>query len=183
VKTLINVIALVLAVSLQAKLGNMLMLGTAPLDLTLIAVVYIAMTSGPTVGLLAGMCAGLGQDALSGGIMMGKHTSMIGIGSLANTVVGYVVGPASTQFIVTGVLPRFVTFFGSTIIHAVIFMGLYELLGIAQFGFPWAGVLGQAAANAIVGVVILQALELIPGAAERRQNERANGFRATRRLE
>jgi hypothetical protein len=44
-------------------------------------------------------------------------------------------------------------------------------------------VLGQAAANAIVGVVILQALELIPGAAERRQNERANGFRATRRLE
>jgi rod shape-determining protein MreD len=182
-KTFLNILALVLAVSLQTKLGNVLMLGTAPLDLTLIAVVYIAMTSGPTMGLLAGMCASLGQDALGGGIMMGKHTSLIGIGSLANTVVGYVVGQASTQFIVTGLLPRFVTFFGSTVIHALIFMGLYELLGVAHFGWPWAGVLGQGAANAIVGVVILQALELIPGAAERRQNERASGFRATRRLE
>jgi rod shape-determining protein MreD len=183
VKPLINVLALALAIWLQTKLGTLLMLGTAPLDLTLIAVVYIALTSGPTVGLLAGMCAGLGQDALSGGIMFGKHTSIMGIGGLANTVVGYLVGQASTQFIVTGVLPRFLAFFGSTIVHAVIFMGLYELLGVAHFGFPWAGVLGQGAANAIVGVVILQAIELIPGAAERRQNERASGFRATRRLE
>ena len=135
------------------------------------------------MGLLAGMCAGLAQDALSGGIMVGKGASIIGIGGLANTVVGYLVGQASTQFIVTGVLPRLVAFFGSTIVHAVIFMGLYELLGLAHFGFPWGGVLGQGLANAIVGIVILQATELLPGAASRRQNERTGGFRAPRRLD
>jgi hypothetical protein len=63
------------------------------------------------------------------------------------------------------------------------FMGLYELLNLAHFGFPWGGVLGQGLANAVLGIVILQALELLPGAAERRQGDRGSGFRATRRLD
>ena len=141
-KVVITALAVVVAVLAQGQLGGALVLGTTPLDLGLIAVVYIALTSGPTVGLLAGMCAGLAQDALGGGIIASKG-AIIGIGGLANTVVGFLVGQASTQFIVTGALPRFVAFFGSTVLHAVIFMGLYELLGLAHFGLPWGGVLGQ----------------------------------------
>jgi len=175
VKTLQVVLALGLAFTLQTQLRGVLVLGTAPLDLFLIAVVYLALTMGPTVGLLAGMCAGLAQDALSGGMIYG-------IGGLANTVIGYIVGQAGLQFIVAGALPRFLAFFGSTVIHAVIFMGLYELLGVAHFGFPWGGVLGQGLANAVVGIVVLQALELLPGAAERRK-DRGSGFRASRRLD
>ena len=72
--------ALVLAVVLQTKLAPFLVLGTSPLDLVLIVVVYVAITSGPTTGLLAGAGAGLAQDALSSGIL--------GIGGLAQTVVG-----------------------------------------------------------------------------------------------
>ena len=89
--------------------------------------------------------AGLAQDALSSGIL--------GIGGLAKTVVGYLVGLASTQFIVAGPLPRFLTFLASTVIHAGIFIGLYELLNLRDFGFPWGGVLGQGVANALVGIV------------------------------
>ena len=169
------IVAVVLAVWLQMALRNVLVLGTAPLDLVLVAVVYIALKSGPTTGLLAGACAGLAQDALGSGI--------IGIGGLAKTVVGYIVRQAGTQFIVSGPIPRFVTFVASTIIHAVIFMGLNELLGLARFGFPWGGVLGQGVANAVVGIVILQAIELLPGAIERRQERAGGEFRATRRLD
>ncbi len=175
-KTLQVVLALGTAFILQTQLRGVLVLGTAPLDLGLIAVVYLALTLGPTVGLLAGMCAGLAQDALSGGII-------IGIGGLANTVIGYVVGQAGLQFIVAGPLPRFVAFFGSTVLHAAIFIGLYELLGVAHFGFPWGGIAGQGVANAVVGIVILQALELLPGAAERRKERRGDTFRASRRLD
>jgi rod shape-determining protein MreD len=164
--------ALVLAVVLQTKLAPFLVLGTSPLDLVLIVVVYVAITSGPTTGLLAGAGAGLAQDALSSGIL--------GIGGLAKTVVGYLVGLASTQFIVAGPLPRFLTFLGSTVVHAGIFIGLYELLNLRDFGFPWGGILGQGVANALVGIVVLQAIELLPGAAERRQ-QRGAGMRASRR--
>jgi rod shape-determining protein MreD len=175
VRTVRIFVTVVIAVWLQMALRNMLVLGTAPLDLVLVAVVYIALTSGPTMGLVAGACAGLAQDSLSSGI--------IGIGGLAKTVVGFVVGQASTQFIVSGAVPRFVTFVSSTIIHGVIFMGLNELLGLAHFGFPWGGVLGQGLANAVVGIVILQAIELLPGAMERRQARNSGEFRVTRRLD
>src|SRR3990170_2978843 len=63
-KTLAVVVALALAVVLQTKLAPFLVLGTSPLDLVLIVVVYVAITSGPTTGLLAGAAAGLAQDAL-----------------------------------------------------------------------------------------------------------------------
>ena len=109
-KTLVVVVALALALVLQTRLAPFLVLGTSPLDLVLIVVVYVAITSGPTTGLLAGAAAGLAQDALSSGIL--------GIGGLAKTVVGYLVGLASTQFIVAGPLPRFLTFLASTVIHA-----------------------------------------------------------------
>jgi rod shape-determining protein MreD len=101
------------------------------------------------------------QDALSSGV--------IGIGGLAKTVVGFLAGIVGTQFIVTQPVPRFVVFFAATVLHAFVFMGLYALLGIREFGAPYAAVLGQAAGNAVVGVVAFQLAELLPGAVERRR--------------
>ena len=66
------------------------------------------------------------QDALS--------SSVIGIGGLAKTLVGFLAGIIGTQFIVTASLPRFVVFFGATVLHAVVFMGLYVLLDLRHFG-------------------------------------------------
>jgi rod shape-determining protein MreD len=101
------------------------------------------------------------QDALS--------TGVIGIGGLAKTIVGFLAGIVGTQFIVAQPLPRFVVFFGATIVHAVVFIGLYVALDLRAFGTPYAAVLGQATGNAAVGVVAFQLAELLPGAVERRR--------------
>ena len=88
---------------------------------------------------------------------------------LAKTLVGFLAGIIGTQFIVTASLPRFVVFFAATALHAVVFMGLYVLLDLRHFGAPVAAVAGQATANAVVGVVAFQLVELLPGAVERRR--------------
>jgi rod shape-determining protein MreD len=132
--------------------------------LVLVVVVYAALTTGPVTGLLTGTFAGLVQDALSSGV--------IGIGGLAKTVVGFLAGIIGTQFIVAQPLPRFVVFFSATALHAVLFIGLYELLDLRTFGTPYGAVLGQALGNAIVGVVAFQVAELLPGAMERRRTSR-----------
>ena len=64
-------------------------------------------------------------------------------------------------------------FFGATVVHAVMFMGLYELLGLRDFGRPYAAVLEQAFANAVVGVLAFQVAEFLPGSMERRRLTRA----------
>jgi rod shape-determining protein MreD len=158
------VLAIIVALALQTTLARFVIRGTVALDLVLVVVVYVALTSGPVTGMLAGTAAGLVQDALSSGV--------IGIGGLAKTIVGFLAGVIGTQFIVTASLPRFVVFFGATVVHAVVFMGLYVLLDLRHFGTPYAAVAGQAAGNAVVGVVAFQLVELLPGAVERRKGQR-----------
>ena len=61
----------------------------------------------------------------------------------------------------------------SIVLHAIVFMGLYVLLDLRHFGTPYAAVAGQATANAVVGVVAFQLVELLPGAMERRKAQRS----------
>ena len=154
-------VAVAVALALQTTLSRIAIRSTVAVDLVLVVVVYVALTSGPATGLLTGAFAGLVQDSLS--------SSVIGIGGLAKTIVGFLAGIIGSQFIVAQSLPRFVVFFGATVLHAVVFMGLYVLLGLRQFGTPYAAVTGQAAANAVIGVVAFQLVELLPGAVERRK--------------
>jgi rod shape-determining protein MreD len=158
------ILAVAVALALQTTLGRFVVRGTVAVDFVLVVVVYVALTSGPVTGLLTGTVAGLIQDALTSGI--------IGIGGLAKTVVGFIAGVIGTQFIVAQSLPRFVVFLGATVMHAVVFMGLYVLLDLRHFGTPYAAVSGQAIGNAIVGVVAFQLVELLPGAVERRRAAR-----------
>jgi rod shape-determining protein MreD len=157
-------VAIAASLALQTTLTRFVVRGTVAVDLVLVVVVYVALTSGPVTGLLTGTVAGLIQDALSSGV--------IGIGGLAKTVVGFLAGIVGTQFIVAQPVPRFVVFVGATALHALIFMGLYALLDLRHFGTPYAAVSGQAVGNAIVGVVAFQLVELLPGAVERRRAAR-----------
>lgn len=157
-------LAIAVALALQTTLTRFVIRGTVAVDLVLVVVVYVALTSGPVTGLLSGAVAGLVQDALASGV--------IGIGGLAKTVVGFLAGIIGTQFIVTATLPRFVVFFAATVLHAVIFIGLYVLLDLRRFGTPYAAVAGQAVGNAVIGVVAFQIVELLPGAVERRRATR-----------
>jgi rod shape-determining protein MreD len=155
------ILAIVVALALQTTLARFFVRGAIAVDLVLVAVVYVALTSGPATGLMTGAFAGLVQDALS--------SSVIGIAGLAKTIVGFLAGVIGTQFIVSQPLPRFVVFFGATIANAAIFMGLYVLLDLRHFDAPYGAVAGQAAANAVVGVLAFQVVELLPGAVERRR--------------
>ena len=157
-------IAIALALALQTTLARFLVGGTAALDLVLVVVVYVALTSGPITGMFAGSLAGLIQDALSSGV--------IGIGGLAKSIVGFLAGVIGKQFIVTAALPRFVMFVGATVTHAAAFMGLYMLLGLRSFPSPWAAIMSQALGNAVVGMIAFLMIESLPGMAERRRMRR-----------
>lgn len=158
------ILATALAIALQTTLARFVIRGTVAVDLVIVVVIYAALTSGPVTGLMAGTFAGLVQDALS--------TGVVGIGGLAKSIVGFLAGVVGTQFIVAQPLPRFVVFFAATVVHATIYIGLYELLGLRDFGTPVAATAGQALGNAIVGVAVFQLVEVLPGAVERRRMAR-----------
>lgn len=157
---LLHLAAIAAALAIQTTLASQLP-ETAQLDVVLILVVYVALTSGPTTGVVVGTVAGLVQDALSTGIM--------GIGALAKTLVGFAAGRLGTQFIVTAALPRFLVFLGASLLHAALFMGLYTVLGLRSFEAPYGAVAGQAVGNAVVGVVAFQLIEALPGVLARRR--------------
>ena len=125
------ILAVAVALALQTTLSRFLVRGTMAVDLVFVVVVYVALTAGPSAGLLSGAFGGLVQDALASGL--------IGIGGLAKTLVGFLTGIIGTQFIVSQSLPRFVVFFGATVLHAVVFMGLYVLLDLRHFDAPVCG--------------------------------------------
>jgi rod shape-determining protein MreD len=152
---------ILVAIAVQTTLATTVFRGGSAIDLVLIVVVYIAIKSGPSTGLLAGTVAGLIQDALSSGVL--------GIGGLAKTIVGFVSGLLGTQFIVTAPLPRFLLLMAGTALHAIIFMGLYSLLNLRQFSAPYPAVLAQAFGNAFFGVVLFQMIEWFPGFVDRRR--------------
>jgi rod shape-determining protein MreD len=156
------VIATAVAVALQTTLAQFVVRGAVAVDFVVVAVIYISLTSGPAIGLLSGTLAGLVQVTLATG-------EVLGIGGLAMSIVGFLSGVVGTQFIVVQPLPRFVVFFGATVLYKTIYIGLYELLGLGDFGVPVAAVAGQALGNAIVGVIAFQVVELLPGAMERRR--------------
>ena len=158
------ILTVTLALVLQTTLARYAIRSSSAVDLVLVVVVYVALTSGAATGLLSGTFAGLAQDALS--------SQVIGIGGLSKTLVGFLAGLIGTQFIVAQPLPRFVVFFGATVLNAAVFMGLYVLLDLRQFGSPIASVAGQALGNALVGVVVFQFVEVLPGALERRRSAR-----------
>ena len=151
---------------MQTSLARFLVGGTAALDLVLVVVVYVALTSGPVTGMLAGSAAGIVQDALSSGT--------VGIGGLANAIVGFGAGVIGQQFIVTAAFPRFVMFIVATLVHSALFMGMYVLLGLKEFPSPWAAVLSQAIGNAVVGIVAFAIIESLPDVIERRRFRRSS---------
>lgn len=145
--------ALALALALQTTLARFWIGGNTVVDLVLVVVVYAALSGGPVTGMLAGMAGGLAQDALGGGL--------VGVGGLAKTLVGFVVGVVGAQFIVAQPVSRFVVFFVATLVHAVCFYGLYAL--IEPRGLPVAAAFTQAVGNGVVGVAAFQVAGLITG--------------------
>ena len=186
------IVALFIAIALAAQTTLMRYLppGAHLLDIVFVAVVYISLSEGPVAGLVAGALAGLAQDALaSTGMSMvavsagvATSRSIIGVGGLAKSFVGFVTGILGSQFIVARPIPRAFVFFTATVAHAIIFIGIYKVLdpgyGTTEFGT----IFSQAAANALVGVLAFQIAETLPGAVERRRMS-GGGMHINRRLD
>lgn len=178
------------ALALQTTLARFLTPGSNLIDLVFVAVVYIALTGGPGPGLIAGAIAGLAQDALSAtgvsviaiGAGVVTARSVIGIGGLAKTVVGFVTGIIGSQFIVARPLPRALVFFTATVAHAIMFVGIYGVLDPGYGQTPYATIFSQATANAVAGVLIFQLGESFPGFMDKRRMA-GGGMRINRRLD
>ncbi len=156
----------VAALVLQALLFRFLVHGRLGLDLVLVVVTYLGLTSGPVSGLFAGTLGGLVQDALS--------TGVIGIGGLAKTIVGFIAGIVGTQFIVSQPIPRFIVFVGATFVQIGVVVALESVLELRPLARTWGLTLLEAAGNGLVGVVLLQLSDLLPGAIERRKAARGS---------
>jgi rod shape-determining protein MreD len=153
--------AILIALGVQTTLSSQGFANGTSIDLVLIVVVYVAIKSGPSTGVVAGTVAGLIQDSLTSGIL--------GIGGLAKTLVGFLCGVLGSQFIVAAPLPRFLLLLMGTALHAAIFMGLYTLLNLRQFPAPYSSIVAQAFGNAFVGVIAFQVIEWFPGFVDRRR--------------
>jgi len=157
-------LALIAALLVQTTIARFVFGGAVSVDFVLVVVVFAGLKAGPVAGLLAGTFGGIVQDSLASGI--------IGVGSLAKTVVGFLAGVMGTQFILAQPGPRFVVFALASVAHSAIVVGTYEMLGAREFGWPGAALGLTALGNAIIGVLAFQAAELLPGAMERRRASR-----------
>jgi hypothetical protein len=186
------IVALVIAIALAAQttLTRYLPPGAQLLDIVFVAVVYIALTEGPVAGLVAGALAGLAQDALAStgmstiavGAGVATARSIIGIGGLAKSFVGFVTGILGSQFIVARPIPRAFVFFTATVAHAIIFAGIYRVLDPGYRATAYGSVFTQASVNALVGVLVFQVTETLPGAVDRRRMS-GSGMHINRRLD
>jgi rod shape-determining protein MreD len=159
------ILAIVVALALQTTIARFVVAGRVAVDLVLVVVVYVALSSGAVPGLITGTVAGLIQDSLS--------TGVIGIGGLANTIIGFVTGVIGTQLNIAEPVARFVVFFAATVVHQAITIGLGTVLGLRALTVPYAAIAGEAVANAVIGVAAFQMTDLLPGAVERRRMGRS----------
>ena len=182
---------IIMALALQTSLARFLTPGGGLVDFVFIAVVYIALSSGPTAGMIAGAVAGMSQDALAASgalsVVIGSDRgvatqSIIGIGSLAKTVVGFFAGIIGSQFIVARPLPRALVFFTATVTHAIIFIGLYRVIDRGYTQLSMGAILSQAGANALVGVLVFQIADFLPNFVDRRRSM-GGRMRINRRLD
>jgi rod shape-determining protein MreD len=167
VKAIAVLAALVVALLLQTTIAGMSLEGGSLVNFVLVAVVYVALAFGAMTGLLAGAAGGLAQDAVAG--------SVVGIGGLSKTLVGFLVGVLGAQFIVAQPLTRFVMFVGATFLHELCFQGLYALVEGQGIQFGYRSVMTQAAINGLVGILAFQVVEGAPGMMQRREARRS-GF-------
>jgi rod shape-determining protein MreD len=157
-------LSIIVALALQTTVVPFLWAGKSNIDLVLVVVVYAALQFGPTTGLLTGAVAGMAQDALSGGI--------IGVGGLAKTIVGFLAGVIGSQFIVTNSLPRFVVLLFGAALNAICILGLYAVIDKRGLSIPWRTAWPQMLLTAFVGIILIQAVQAIPGMLMRRRLRR-----------
>lgn len=147
-------LTIVVALLLQMLLPNYLRF-VQYIDLPLLVTVYCGLQRAPVLGMVTGMVAGLGGDAVQGGIL--------GVGGFSKTLIGYLVGVASVRLSLENPLARLAAVAIASAANTVLFVGLHQMLEQtlphvatwAAFGktIGWK-VLGDSAASIVLFVVL-----------------------------
>ena len=106
------------------------------IDLPLLVTVYFGLQRAPVMGMLTGMMAGLGGDAVAGGIL--------GVGGFAKTLIGYLVGAASVRLSLENPLARLSVVAVASAGSTVLFVGLHQML---EQSLPYVSTWGEFGAT------------------------------------
>lgn len=158
------------AVGLQMAVARIAVGGRWQVDVVLVGVAYAAIYWGPVAGILAGTAGGLLQDLLAHGL--------VGVGGLANTLIGFAAGTLSAQFIITRAAVRMGVVAAATVVHRLMVVALYALIDQRWPGVSWPAMLGETVLNALIALAAFQLTERGPGLLLRR---RARGSTLSRR--
>ena len=112
-------LTIVVALLLQMLLSNYLRFFRY-IDLPLLVTVYFSLQRAPVLGMVTGMLAGLGGDAIGGGIL--------GVGGFTKTLIGYLVGTASVRLSLENPLARLSVVAIASAANTVLFVGLNQML-------------------------------------------------------
>jgi rod shape-determining protein MreD len=146
----------------HGALGPALRIADVAPDIPLIVVVMLALRHGPEFGCLAGLGAGLLQDASTGGL--------IGVQGLTKALAGFAVGAIGVRLSVTSPLVQVPGLVLLTILEG---LGRFALLKLFRFPAPLGElmlyhVLPQAVYNGFVGAAVVLALTWGQALRERR---------------
>lgn len=156
--------AIAAALAAQLTLARFAGPGVREVDLVLVLVTFVGLRLGPLPGLATGTVAGLMQDTLS--------FSLVGVGGLAKSIVGFGAGLTGQQFIVAHTLTRFFVFWLATIVQAACVLTIYRVLEPSMLQPPYREILVQSIGNGVVGVLVFKAVEWLPGLPDRWRTRR-----------
>jgi len=165
VRSLGVLVAIAAALAAQLTLARFAVAGARQVDLVLVLVAFVGLRMGPLAGLATGSVGGIVQDVLS--------YSLVGVGGLAKSIVGFGAGLTGQQFIVAHSLPRFFVFWLATLVQAACVLGIYGVIEPSTLQQPYREILAQSVGNGLVGVLAFKVVEWLPGLAERRRLRRA----------
>ena len=136
----------------NSSLAPMLRIADVTPDVPLVAVMMLALRRGPEVGCLAGLVAGLAQDASTGGL--------IGVQALTKAILGFVIGVIGSRLSVTSPLVQVP---GLVVLTLVEGLARFALLQLFRFPAPFAEVMTyhvvpQAIYNGFVGAALVFAM-------------------------
>lgn len=151
-KTLWTALAILAALLLQSALSRVLPSHARTLDPFLLVLVYCGLSGGEIHGMLAGAAAGWVEDIHFAG-------PVVGLSGLTKILVGFSVGAAAARFMLTGPGPRLIVLFSATLADGVLFERLASLFDVPAVELDLSALASRAAANALVGTALYEALE------------------------
>ncbi|HVG19334.1 MAG TPA: rod shape-determining protein MreD [Blastocatellia bacterium] len=90
------------------------------IDLPLIVTVYFGLQRDPILGMLTGVAAGVGGDAVIGGVL--------GVGGFSKTLIGYLVAMASIKLSLENPLARLAVVAVASAANTLLYTALYQML-------------------------------------------------------